>query len=49
MMKENKVEDPSDVRALGVIDLPTIQKYLNFHTSVTRGPLRFGVFLERRN
>src|SRR5260370_586877 len=32
--KENKVEDPSDVRALGVIDLPTIQKYLNFHYSV---------------
>jgi benzoyl-CoA 2,3-dioxygenase component B len=35
VMKENKVEDPSDVRALGVIDLPTIQKYLNFHYSVT--------------
>src|SRR6266540_3501914 len=34
-MKENKVEDPSDVRALGVIDLPTIQRYLNFHYSVT--------------
>jgi benzoyl-CoA 2,3-epoxidase subunit B len=34
-MKENNVEDPSDVRALGVIDLPTIQKYLNFHCSVT--------------
>src|SRR5437588_523326 len=26
---------PSGVRALGVIDLPTIQKYLNFHYSVT--------------
>jgi len=35
LMKENKVEDPSDVRALGVIDLQTIQKYLNFHYSVT--------------
>jgi len=35
VMKENKVEDPSDVRALGVIDLQTIQKYLNFHYSVT--------------
>src|SRR3989475_8929828 len=34
-MKENKVEDPADVRALGVIDLPTIQRYLNFHYSVT--------------
>src|SRR5881392_621065 len=35
VMKENKVEDPADVRALGVIDLQTIQKYLNFHYSVT--------------
>src|SRR5256714_7334611 len=35
VMKENKVADPSDVRALGVIDLPTIQRYLNFHYSVT--------------
>jgi len=35
VMRENKVEDPSDVRALGVIDLQTIQKYLNFHYSVT--------------
>jgi benzoyl-CoA 2,3-dioxygenase component B len=34
-MKESKVEDPSEVRALGVIDLETIQKYLNFHYSVT--------------
>src|SRR5436309_15330615 len=35
VMKENKVEDPADLRALGVIDLETIQKYLNFHYSVT--------------
>src|SRR2546423_5484738 len=35
VMRENKVADPSDVRALGVIDLPTIQRYLNFHYSVT--------------
>ena len=35
VMKENKIEDPSDMRALGVIDLPTIQRYLNFHYSVT--------------
>jgi benzoyl-CoA 2,3-dioxygenase component B len=35
VMKEQKVEDRSDVRALGVIDLPTIQRYLNFHYSVT--------------
>jgi benzoyl-CoA 2,3-dioxygenase component B len=35
VMKENKVDTPSDVRALGVIDLETIQRYLNFHYSVT--------------
>ncbi len=35
VMKENKIDDPSDVRAMGVIDLQTIQRYLNFHYSVT--------------
>jgi benzoyl-CoA 2,3-dioxygenase component B len=35
VMKENGIEDPPDVRALGVIDLQTIQRYLNFHYSVT--------------
>jgi benzoyl-CoA 2,3-dioxygenase component B len=35
VMKENKIDAPADVRALGVIDLETIQKYLNFHYSVT--------------
>lgn len=35
VMKEHKVDDPSDVRQLGVIDLQTIQKYLNFHYSIT--------------
>ena len=34
-MVANKVDDPATVRALGVIDLPTIQRYLNFHFSVT--------------
>jgi benzoyl-CoA 2,3-dioxygenase component B len=34
-MAANKVEDPDYVRALGVIDLATIQRYLNFHYSVT--------------
>lgn len=32
LMKEYKTDD---VRALGAIDLPTIQKYLNFHFSVS--------------
>ncbi len=35
LMKEHGVEDPARVRALGAIDLPTIQRYLNFHYSVT--------------
>ncbi|MDB5840925.1 MAG: benzoyl-CoA oxygenase subunit [Herminiimonas sp.] len=35
IMKEFGIEDPEQVRAKGVIDLPTIQRYLNFHFSVT--------------
>jgi len=35
VMREHKVESPADVRALGVIDLETMQRYLNFHYSVT--------------
>ncbi len=34
-MNELKTDDPDRVRAAGVIDLPTIQRYLNFHFSVT--------------
>ncbi len=35
VMKAHNESDPQKVRALGVIDLPTIQRYLNFHFSVT--------------
>ncbi len=35
LMKAHDVEAPDQVRALGAIDLPTIQRYLNFHYSVT--------------
>ncbi len=35
VMAEHKLENPDQVRALGVIDLQTIQRYLNFHYSVT--------------
>ncbi len=35
VMKEIKSEDPDKIRAAGAIDLPTIQRYLNFHFSVT--------------
>jgi len=35
VMNELKTDDPSRLRASGVIDLPTIQRYLNFHYSVT--------------
>jgi len=35
LMKETGIEDPAELRKKGVIDLPTIQRYLNFHYSVT--------------
>ena len=35
VMNELKTDDPKKLRAAGVIDLPTIQRYLNFHFSVT--------------
>ena len=34
-MNELKTDDPAKIRAAGVIDLETIQRYLNFHYSVT--------------
>jgi benzoyl-CoA 2,3-epoxidase subunit B len=35
VMASHQTDDPARLRALGVIDLPTIQRYLNFHFSVT--------------
>jgi benzoyl-CoA 2,3-epoxidase subunit B len=35
VMNELKTDDPAKLRAAGVIDLPTVQRYLNFHYSVT--------------
>ena len=35
VMKETGIEDPAELRKHGVIDLPTLQRYLNFHYSVT--------------
>ncbi len=35
VMNEFKTDDVSKLRAAGVIDLPTLQRYLNFHFSVT--------------
>jgi benzoyl-CoA 2,3-epoxidase subunit B len=35
MMNDLKTDDVGKLRAAGVIDLPTIQRYLNFHFSVT--------------
>ena len=35
VMNELKTDDPKKVREAGAIDLPTIQRYLNFHYSVT--------------
>ena len=34
-MSRHQTDDPARLRALGVIDLPTMQRYLNFHFSVT--------------
>jgi benzoyl-CoA 2,3-dioxygenase component B len=35
LMREHAISDPADVRKLGAIDLPTLQRYLNFHYSVS--------------
>lgn len=35
VMQQLKTDDKDTLRAAGVIDLPTLQKYLNFHYSVT--------------
>ncbi len=35
VMKELGTDDPAKLREAGVIDLPTVQRYLNFHYSVT--------------
>ena len=35
VMNELKTDDPAKIRAAGAIDLPTMQRYLNFHFSVT--------------
>jgi len=35
LMNELKTDDPAALRAAGVIALPTIQRYINFHFSVT--------------
>ena len=34
-MARERTDDPARIRALGLIDLPTLQRYLNFHFSVT--------------
>ena len=35
VMNELKTDDVARLRAAGVVDLPTLQRYLNFHYSVT--------------
>src|SRR5579872_5692976 len=35
LMRDRKISDPGQVRALGAIDLETIQRFLNFHYAVT--------------
>ncbi len=40
VMNQLNTDDPGKVRAAGAIDLPTIQRYLNFHYSVTTRSVR---------
>ncbi|MEM7291791.1 MAG: benzoyl-CoA 2,3-epoxidase subunit BoxB, partial [Pseudomonadota bacterium] len=35
VMRDLKTDDPTQLRVAGVIDLPTLQRYINFHFSVT--------------
>lgn len=35
VMNQHKTDNPERLRELGVIDLPTMQRYINFHSSVT--------------
>src|SRR3974390_415275 len=35
IMAKHKTDNPERLRELGVVDLPTIQRYINFHYSVT--------------
>jgi benzoyl-CoA 2,3-dioxygenase component B len=35
VMRELKTDDPARLRAAGVIDMPTLQRFLNFHYSVS--------------
>lgn len=35
VMAQHKTDDSERLRSLGVIDLPTLQRYINFHSSVT--------------
>lgn len=35
LMNELKTDDPAKLRAAGIIDLQTLQRYINFHYSVT--------------
>ena len=35
VMNQHKTDNPDRLRELGVIDLPTMQRYINFHSSVT--------------
>ena len=35
VMRELQTDDPERLRAAGVIDLPTMQRFLNFHYSVS--------------
>ena len=48
VMKEIGTDDPAKVRAAGAIDLPTLQKYLNFWCSSLARPVRLGDLVQLR-
>ena len=48
VMNELGTDDSERLRSAGVIDLPTVQKYINFHYSVVGGPVRAGGIHQRR-
>ena len=48
VMKELGTDDPAAVRTPGAVDLPTLQRYLNFWFIVLARPVRLGSLVERR-
>ena len=48
VMKELGTDDPEAIRRHGAVDLPLLQRYLNFWFSLLARPVRLGGLLQRR-